>query len=56
MPSKLKMIATRLEDADIKKIEYIAEKEHRSISNLLQIIIKKEINKFEAEHGEIKID
>lgn len=56
MPSKLKMIATRLEDTDIKKIEYIAEKEHRSISNLLQIIVKNEINRFETEHGEIEID
>ena len=36
------------------KIKYIAEKDKRSISNLLEKIIEEKIEKYEKENGEIK--
>lgn len=56
MPSKKPIIATRTDLKTIKKFEIIAEKDNRSMSNLSELLIKKYIENYEAEHGEIIID
>jgi len=37
------------------KIIILAEKENRSLSNYLESVIKKHIDQYEQEHGEIQI-
>lgn len=37
------------------KIKKIAEKENRSMTNMIEYLSKKEIERYEAEHGEIQI-
>lgn len=37
------------------KLKKIAEKENRSMTNMIEYLSKKEIERYEAEHGEIKI-
>lgn len=56
MPSKKPIIATRTDQITIKKFEKIAEKDNRSMSNLSELLIKKHIQQYESEHGEIIID
>lgn len=43
----------RLNLEDHAKIKKIAEKENRSMTNMIETIIKKEIEKYEKENGEI---
>ncbi len=37
------------------KIRKIAEMENRSMTNMIETVIKREIARYEAEHGEIEI-
>lgn len=43
----------RLTPEDYAKIKIIAEAENRSIANMIETIVKKEIRRYEAENGEI---
>lgn len=54
MPSQKKQLKTYTTDEIIKKFSYIADKESRTISKQLEYIVKKEIQKYEKENGEIK--
>lgn len=56
MPSKLPTIMLRLDLNLKKKIEKIAEINERSTSKEIVYLIKREVEKYETENGEIKID
>ena len=56
MPSKKPYIQIRTTDETIKKFDYIASKNNRSMSNMGETIILEYIQQYEAEHGEIKIE
>ncbi len=45
----------RLNLVDHAKIKKIAEAENRSITNMIETLVKKEIKAYEDEHGEIKL-
>lgn len=45
----------RLTPEDYAKIKIIAEAENRSIANMIETIVKKEIRRYEAENGEIML-
>lgn len=55
MPSVKPQIKAVIDEQDYNKIKHIAESEHRSISNLLQTMVKDKIESYEAAHGEIKL-
>lgn len=55
MPSKKPQLKSYTTQEIVKKFNYIAEKENRTISKHLEYIIKKEIKKYELEHGEIQL-
>ncbi len=55
MPSKKPQFVIRTDENIIKKIKYIAEQNERSATQEIVYIIKKEINNFEKENGEIKL-
>ena len=55
MASKEKMTGIRLSDEQHYKIRHIAEKNHRKLNDELRMIIDKHIERFEDEHGKIKI-
>jgi len=39
-----------------RKIEIIAEKDNRKASNYIDVLLVKHIEKYEQEHGKIKLD
>ena len=45
----------RLDLIDHTKIKKISEEENRSMTNMIEMLIKKEIKRYENENGEIKI-
>ena len=45
----------RLHLEDHAKIKRIAEAENRSMSNMIETLIKEKIKEFEAENGEIEV-
>ncbi|WP_295216619.1 hypothetical protein [Ruminococcus sp.] len=45
----------RLKPEDHAKIKKIAEIENRSMTNMVETLIKKEIYRYEAENGEIML-
>ncbi len=45
----------RLNLVDHAKIKKIAEEENRSITNMIETLVKQEIKRYEAENGEIEI-
>ncbi len=55
MPTKKSQLKTYVDEKTAKKITLIAENNCRTISKQLEFIIKKEINNFEKENGEIKL-
>lgn len=56
MPSKKPQILIRTKEENKKKLEYLASREKRSVSNLMEIVIENYLNKYEAENGEIKLE
>lgn len=44
----------RLDAEDNEKLKIIAKLETRSVSNMIEYLIKKEIRRYEAEHGSIE--
>lgn len=56
MPSKKPQILIRTNEENKKKLEYIANQEKRSVSNLMEIVIENFLNKYEAENEEIKLE
>lgn len=55
MPSKKKGIMVRPNDEIYIKIEKLAEEENRSMSNLIEYIVKKYIENYEKDHGTINV-
>ena len=45
----------RLDLINHAKIKKISEEENRSMTNMIEMLIKKEIKRYENENGEIKI-
>ena len=45
----------RLNLTDHAKIKKIAEEENRSITNMIETLVKKEIKRYEEENGEIQL-
>ena len=45
----------RIEPNNAEKINFIAKKEHRSLNNLIELLIINYVEKFEKEHGKIKL-
>lgn len=56
MPSQLPKIVARTDKKTIDKMKYIAKKNERSVSQETVFLIKKEIERYEKENGEIIID
>lgn len=55
MPSKKPKIVAYTENDILEKIKKIAQENERSISQEVVFLIKKEIQKYEKEYGEINI-
>ena len=55
MASKQKMTGIRLTDEQSYKIRYIAEQHHRKLNDKFRLMVDKQIQLYELEHGEIKI-
>jgi len=45
----------RLNLTDHAKIKKIADMENRSMTNMIETLVKQEINRYEQEHGEIEV-
>ncbi len=45
----------RLNLSDHAKIKKIAEEENRSITNMIETLVKKEIKRYEDENGDIEL-
>lgn len=45
----------RLNLVDHAKIKKIANEENRSITNMIETLVKQEIKRYEAENGEIEV-
>lgn len=55
MPSKKPQLKAVVEYREYEKFKTIAEKENRTVSNLLQTLVKEQIAIYEKEHGTIDI-
>ena len=56
MPSSLPQFTIRIDPLLLKKIRYVAEYNARSANREVETLIKKHIEQFEKEHGEITFD
>ena len=56
MPTNKTPFTFNLKDEYLEKIKYIAKRETRSVSNLLEHLCKMYIEKYEQENGEIEIN
>ncbi len=50
----VKSVSIRIEEEMLKKISFIADYEGRSINSHILVLIRKDIEKFEKEHGIIE--
>lgn len=56
MPTNKTPFTFNIEDKYLEKIRFIAKRETRSLSNLLEHLCKLYIEKYEQEHGKIERD
>lgn len=56
MPSTKPQIKAITDEKTYIKIKYVAENENRSVSNLIETLVKEKIKSYESEHGEIILD
>lgn len=56
MPSNKPQLKAVINEEEYNKFKAIAEAENRSVSNLLQTLVKDKIKEYENEHGYIKIN
>lgn len=56
MPSKKPKIVAYTDQETLDKITKIAKKNVRSLSQEIVYLVKKEIEHYEKEHGEIKLE
>lgn len=55
MPSTKPQLKAITDEITYKKIKVIAERENRSVSNLIETLVKEKIKNFENENGSIAI-
>ena len=55
MPSQKAQILVRTTDENKTKLNIIADKEKRSLSNMAEVILENYIDQYEKEHGTIEI-
>lgn len=55
MPVIKSQFTLRLNLTDHAKIKKIAEAENRSMTNMIELLVKREIKRFEQENGEIAL-
>lgn len=55
MPVIKTQFTLRLNPSDHAKIKKIAEEENRSVANMIETLVKKEIKRYESENGEIEL-
>lgn len=55
MPSQLPKIVARTDQNTIDKFKKIAEENERSVSQQMVYLVKREIEEYEREKGEIKL-
>lgn len=51
-----KSVSIRIEEEMLKKIAFVAEYEGRSINSHILVLVRENINAFEAAHGRIEGD
>ena len=56
MPTNKSPFTFHIEEEYLEKMRYIAKKDTRSLSNLLEHLCKLYIEKYEQEHGAIEIE
>jgi len=56
MPSLKRVFTLRLKDEYFDKLEYAAKREHRSLTNLIELAVIKYLEDFENKHGKIQLD
>ena len=56
MPTNKTPFTFHIEDEYLEKMRYIAKRETRSLSNLLERLCVLYIEEYEQNHGEIKIE
>ena len=56
MPTNKAPFTFHIEDEYLKKMRYIAKRETRSLSNLLEHLCKLYIEKYERENGAIDVE
>lgn len=55
MPSTKPQLKTIVCEEEYQKFKTIAIKENRTISNLLQTLVREKIDKYESQNGTIKV-
>ena len=53
MATNKSVFTLRLQDDVFDKIEYLAEEEHRSMTNFIEYVLLQYLNKYQEENGEI---
>lgn len=56
MPTKKPKLGTYVNEITAKKFTKIAEANYRTVSKHLEFLVQQEIQKYESEKGEIKIE
>lgn len=56
MPSNKPQLKAYVDVTTYEKFKTLANKEHRSTSNYIEMLISKEIEQYENKHGNIKIN
>lgn len=56
MPTDKTPFTFYIEDEYLGKMRYIAKRDTRSLSNLLEHLCRLHIEKYEQEHGEIEVE
>ena len=54
MPSLKRVFTLRLKDEYFDKLEVVAKKEHRSLTNLIELAVIKYLEEFEIKNGTIE--
>jgi len=56
MNKKSKHLSLRIDEQLLRKFEYVAKYDDRSMNGFLLFLVKRAINEFEKTHGEIEIE
>ena len=55
MATNKRVFTLRLKDDVFNKLEALAKEEHRSTTNLIEVVLLKYLNEYESEHGSIVV-